>query len=67
VAVLRCTFGTAGAYSAFEGGMVLAMSFADSVIFESLLGSVVREGLAFFSPPVALPSPLHRWMGQPSN
>jgi hypothetical protein len=33
---------------AFGGGMVLAMSFADSVIFVGLLGGVVREGLAFF-------------------
>jgi hypothetical protein len=47
--------------------MVLALSFANSVIFEGLLGGVVREGLAFFSPPVALPSPLRRWMGLPSN
>jgi hypothetical protein len=28
--------------------MVLALSFADSFIFEGLLGGVVREGLAFF-------------------
>jgi hypothetical protein len=29
--------------------VVLALSFADSFIFEGLLGGIVREGLAFFS------------------
>jgi hypothetical protein len=47
--------------------MVLALSFADSFIFEGLLGGVIREGLAFFSPPIALPSLLRQWMGLPSN
>jgi hypothetical protein len=28
--------------------MALALSFADSFIFEGLLGGVAREGLAFF-------------------
>jgi hypothetical protein len=28
--------------------VLLALSFADSFIFEGLLGGVVREGLAFF-------------------
>jgi hypothetical protein len=46
--------------------MVLALSFADSFIFEGLLGGIVREGL-YFSPLAALPSLLRQWMGLPSN
>jgi hypothetical protein len=45
---LWCAFGTARAYSAVGGGVILALSFAvDSVIFEGLLGGGVRKGLAF--------------------
>jgi hypothetical protein len=40
--------GASSAQGVFGGGVVLALSFADSFIFEGLLGGVVREGLAFF-------------------
>jgi hypothetical protein len=36
--------------------VLLALSFADSFIFEGLLGGVVHEGLALFSQLAALPS-----------
>jgi hypothetical protein len=35
-------------YGAFGGGVLLALSFADSFVFGGFLGGVVREGLAFF-------------------
>jgi hypothetical protein len=34
-------------YSAVGGGVILALSLADSVIFEGLLEGGVREGFAF--------------------
>jgi hypothetical protein len=43
------------------------LSFAESFVFGCFLVGVVREGLAFFSQLAALPSPLRRWMGLPSN
>jgi hypothetical protein len=43
-------FGTACAYSAVGGGMVLVLSFAvDSVVFEGLLGVVSARALPFLS------------------
>jgi hypothetical protein len=46
---LWCAFGTTGVCGAFGGGMVLALSFADRVIFEGLLGVLSTRALPFFS------------------
>jgi hypothetical protein len=44
----RCALGTASAHGVVGGGVILALSLVvDSVIFEGLLGGVVREGFAF--------------------